>query len=398
MIDFEGAETGETFHSVQRKKQPLYQKIIDDIMNALNSGRFSYEQPLCTENSLMEKYGYSRITVRRALEELEKQGILYRRRGVGSFVSRDLYSEENFPVPSSSGKLFPFILPFCISRTGLTATFQAASDYLLAKGCYASIYISKDELENPSRMILDRLLDMDVAGIAYYPQTSNIHIERLDRFLFAGRPAVVMDIPSGCPYIPSVTSDNLAGSMMLMRHLLELGHRKIAYLSGVFPTARLTISDRLAGYVLALSEAKIPITSQFIYTDISEDARAASLSCPSSLRAILNTLLRMGVTAIVAEHDGIAYDILLCCRDLGIDVPGQMSVCGFDNSEWATALSNSTPPMRITTVAQDQTQIGRKVAELLWEGINQPIRLHAPVVIPVSFVPGNTTGKAPGEA
>ena len=106
----------------------------------------------------------------------------------------------------------------------------------------------------------------------------------------------------------------------------------------------------------------------------------------------------MGVTAVAAEHDGIAYDILLCCRDLGIDVPGQLSVCGFDNSEWATALSNSTPPLCITTIAQDQSQIGRKVAELLWEGLNQPIRQQNPIVVPVSFIPGNTTGKAPSES
>lgn len=380
------------------QKKPLYQEIINDIMTALNSGKFSYDQPLCTENSLMEKYGYSRITIRRALDELEKQGILYRKRGVGSFVSRELYSEETFPVPSNSGKLFPFIFPFCISRTGLTTAFQAASDYLLAKGCYASIYISESEGKNQGRTILDRLLDMNVAGIAYYPQTSNIHIEQLNCFLFSGKPVVVMDIPSGSPYIPSVTSDNLAGSMMLMKHLLELGHRKIAYLSGVSPAARLTISDRLAGYVLALSEAKVPIAPQFIYTDISEDARSAPLSSPGSLRAILRTLLHMGVTAVAAEHDGIAYDILLCCRDLGIDVPGQLSVCGFDNSEWATALSNSTPPLCITTIAQDQSQIGRKVAELLWEGLNQPIRQQNPIVVPVSFIPGNTTGKAPSES
>lgn len=376
-------------------KQPFYREIINDIMAILSCGNFSYDQPLCTENSLMEKYGYSRITVRRALDELEKQGILYRKRGVGSFVSRELYSEETFPVPSQMGKLFPFILPFCISRTGLTAIFQAASHYLLDKGCYVSIYLSEKEGENRGQMILNRLLDMDVAGIAYYPQTSIIPIEQLNRFLFAGKPAVVMDIPSGSPYIPSVISDNLSGSMMLMQHLLGLGHRKIAYLSGVSPAARLTISDRLAGYVLALSEAKIPITPQFIYTDISEDDRSAPISSPHSLRAILSTLLHMGVTAVAAEHDGIAYDILLCCRELGIDVPGQLSVCGFDNSECATALSNSTPSMRITTIAQNQAKIGRKVAELLWEGLCHPIRRQTPIVVPVSFVPGNTTGKAP---
>lgn len=376
-------------------KRPLYQQIVDDIHMTISKGAFSYDEPVCTESSLMEKYGYSRITVRRALSELESEGVLYRKRGVGSFVSKDIYKEENAPILPLSSKLFAFILPFNISRTGLTTAFQAASDILLSKGCYASIYISEDDGNKKGRMILDRLLEMDVAGVAYYPRTSNIHIDRLNAFIFNGRPVVVMDIPSEIPYIPSVTSNNLSGSSMLMEHLLELGHRKIAYISGVSPSARSTVGDRLAGYILAHAKAGLPLTTQFIHTDISEDARTASSSSPTSLRAVLNNLLRLGVTAVVAEHDGIAYDILLCCRELGISVPEQLSVCGFDNSEWATALSNSKPPMRLTTIAQDQAAIGTAVANLLYEGLSQPIRQHSPIVVPVTFIKGSTTGKAP---
>ena len=69
-----------------KKKTPFYQIIIDDILAQIAAGSFSYDQPICTENSLIEQYGFSRITVRRAMTELENRGILYRKRGVGSFV------------------------------------------------------------------------------------------------------------------------------------------------------------------------------------------------------------------------------------------------------------------------------------------------------------------------
>ena len=78
----------------------FYQQIIDAMMEQIRSGSFSYEKPICTENELMEHYGVSRITVRRALAEL---GILYRKRGVGSFVCQDIYqktiSSRRLPPP-----------------------------------------------------------------------------------------------------------------------------------------------------------------------------------------------------------------------------------------------------------------------------------------------------------
>lgn len=71
------------------------------------------------------------------------------------------------------------------------------------------------------------------------------------------------------------------------------------------------------------------------------------------------------MTAVLAEHDSFAYDILLCCLDVGISVPQTLNVCGFDNNEWASALSNNNPSFSITTIAQDQATIGKEVAKLL---------------------------------
>ena len=374
----------------------LYEQIIETIMDQIRSGAFSYDKPICTEAELTERYQVSRITVRRALAELESRGILYRKRGVGSFVRKDIYQLSDFapPVKDNSGnssKLFAFVLPFNISRTGLTGTYQAASFYLAEHGCMTSIYITESSGENRARHILDRLAGMNIAGVAYYPYTSNIHLPLIHQLLFAGKPVVLMDLPSPCAHLASVSSDNLHGSLDLMKHLLLLGHRRIAFLSGVKPEDRVTVSDRLSGYLISLTESGIPIDNSLIYTSMAEEARNLPEENPGSLIAVLRAFHQKGVTAVVTEHDGIAYQVLQACEQIGLKVPEEMSVCGFDRSEWVSMHSG----MVITTVAQDYPAIGRAVGELLYTGLSRPLAIHTPVVIPARLIPGNTTGPAP---
>ena len=113
---------------------------------------------------------------------------------------------------------------------------------------------------------------------------------------------------------------------MLTEHLIALGQTNIAYLSGISPSDRLTIGERLSGYMLALSAHKIPIHKEWIRTDIKYEKRLAPLSDPNSLRSILKELVNEGVTAVLAEHDSFAHDILLCCLDVGISVPQTLNV------------------------------------------------------------------------
>ena len=365
----------------------LYQVVVDDIMESIQGGSFSFDHPICTESKLMEKYGISRITARRAMTELENKGILYRKRGVGSFVSRDIYQKEAQPQAVSS--LFAFIFPFNISRTGLTSAFQAANHLLTGQGCYASIYITEDDPPSRGRIILNQLANMHVAGVAYYPKTSDIHINTLNQLVFSGKPVVIMDIPSNCPYISSVTSDNLGGATQLMEHLIALGHRRIAYMSGVGPEERRTVCDRVAGYVLAHEKAGLPLKSEYIVTDMVESLRQGSTAGdPGVLGERIKALMSQGVTAIMAEHDELAFQILMVCKDLNISIPRDLSVCGFDDSEWAHML-----PGAITTVRQDQEMIGRHVAELLLGHMGNPVKPAQNIIVPTKLMVGTTTGE-----
>ena len=99
----------------------------------------------------MEKHGISRITARRALDELESKGLIYRKRGIGCFVSRTAYENMNETATGEltaepQSKLYAFVFPFELSRTGLSDAFTAANQYLMENGCFAAIYITKNEV------------------------------------------------------------------------------------------------------------------------------------------------------------------------------------------------------------------------------------------------------------
>ncbi len=372
------------------KPKTLYQIVTEDILRAIERGEFSFDQPICTENKLIEQYGVSRITARRAMTELENKGILYRKRGVGSFVSRDIYQRTQ--KVNNNSKLFAFIFPFDVSRSGLSAAFQAANNVLLENGYAASIYITEGDEKHRGRTFLNQLIHSDVAGVAYYPKSSDVHLELLNHLAFKGKPVVLIDLPSPARYISSVTSANFEGSLQMMAHLIKLGHRRIAYIAGVTAEARKTVADRMDGYVLGLSQADISPDANLIVTNLTETFRRSPgpNGLPTQMHQVVKNLQASGATAVLCEHDQLAFELAVACREMQVKVPGDLSICGFDHSEWAHML-----PEGITTIEQDMTAVGTKVAQMLLAGINRPLAPAEQVVIPTKLIVGGTTGQAP---
>jgi LacI family transcriptional regulator len=179
--------------------------------------------------------------------------------------------------------------------------------------------------------------------------------------------------------------------MQLVEHLTSLGHKRIAYLSGVGPEERRTVCDRVAGYVLGHEKAGLPLRGEFIITDMVESLRQGSTAGdPGPLGERIKSLMKQGITAIMAEHDELAFQILMVCKDLNISVPRDLSVCGFDDSEWAHMLPGAT-----TTVRQDQERIGKHVAEILLDRVGGAVKPAQNIVVPTKLMVGTTTGECP---
>ena len=174
-----------------------------------------------------------------------------------------------------------------------------------------------------------------------------------------GIPFVIID-PAGdpAPGIPSVGSANWSGGLAATRHLLELGHRRIAAITG--PEEVMSSLARLDGYRAAMTSAGVPIEPEWIrYGDFQREGGERHAS----------ELLRLAdpPTAIFAGNDLQALGVLYAAQARGIAVPGELSVVGYDD----LAIAELASP-RLTTVHQPLREMAEQATKLLLQLLDEP--------------------------
>jgi LacI family transcriptional regulator len=164
-------------------------------------------------------------------------------------------------------------------------------------------------------------------------------------------PVVAVDPHTGRSSLPTVAADNLQGARIGVDHLLELGHRRIGMVTGRPDLVSAQLREQ--GFRDAIHAAGFRVD---------EDLLALGAFDPDQAREAARELLSLSdpPTAIFAANDSSALATLDVAAELGIDVPGQLSVVGFDNIP-ESALSH--PPL--TTVQQPMRRLGHDATTLL---------------------------------
>jgi DNA-binding LacI/PurR family transcriptional regulator len=177
-----------------------------------------------------------------------------------------------------------------------------------------------------------------------------------------------------------VRTDREAGGYLATRHLLELGHRRIGHLMDASAYARRS-TERTAGYRRALREAGIEPDPQWIVEGT--NTIAGGDAC---VRALLQ---RAGPrpTAVFAFNDQMALGALHALRKLGLPVPDDMAVVGFDGIR----LGAFTNP-ELTTVEQPGAEVGRRAVELVFARIQGELSSPRQVTLPVRLVVRESCG------
>ena len=193
----------------------------------------------------------------------------------------------------------------------------------------------------------------------------------------AGVPVVAIDPHAGSAELPSVESDNLAGGLLATRHLIELGHRRIAFLAGR-PDLE-SSRQREGGFRQALSEAGIEVDPSLVrMSDYRRDA---------AHQPAIELLSRPDrPTAVFAGNDLSAIGTMEAAQEMGLDVPGDVSVIGFDDIPEA---ARTTPAL--STVRQPIQQMGSAAVELLIALLDGRIPENTHVRLPTSLVLRGTT-------
>lgn len=240
------------------------------------------------------------------------------------------------------------------------------------EGYHLVLYpLLENQLENLTRICrtreIDGLLVLNRAGIE---QTLAVLKQE-------AIPFVLVDRRAEPPDISYVSSDHYHGALLVMRHLIDLGHKRIGYTHR--PLLGLTNRDRLAGYKHALEEAGLPFDETLVAT--------TEIDLRSGYDA-MNRLLDLPEppTAVFAIHDLIARECLRAATDRGLRVPEDVAIVGFDNWHFS---ETTRPPL--TTVHTPQTEIGRLATETLLDRVVAPNQPPARLTLSVELIVRQST-------
>jgi LacI family transcriptional regulator len=180
-----------------------------------------------------------------------------------------------------------------------------------------------------------------------------------------------------------IVADNVEGSRKGTNHLIELGHRRIAFIGG--PEYASVSWDRLRGYREALTEAGIEIDESLI--------RVADFTRQSGFWVARELLLQSPrPTGILAINDVVALGVLDAALDQGLNIPQDISIVGFDNIE-ITGLG----PLRLTTISTQIREMGRLACQRLLGAILRPEKHEiCTITLETQLVIRDTTSQVPG--
>ncbi len=365
-----------------RRDEPMYAQIHDYILDGIQAGEWKAGDRLPSENELAARFGVSRITSKKAMEKLVEEGIAYRMQGKGSFVSASpgsgkpvLYASPT-PAADRNG-LVALILPRVDNRftSNLLKGVEAVLD---EAGCRVLLCSAHDSPER-ERLLLAEAIRLGVGGIIVYPANGEGYNEEILRLTLEGFPIVVIDrylkgVETNC-----VCSDHRDGARQAVEHLLELGHRRIAFAS-TRPEGTTSLEDRLAGYEEALSERGVLPDRGNMLFDTNEDTVLAFLR------------ERPETTAVFATHYVIGLRFIAAARRLGRRVPKDLSVVCFDDYEYSDL--SAVPP---TCIVQQEERIGREAASLALARMRNRALPRSKLVLPTELVVRASTAPAPNQ-
>ncbi|MHB0946215.1 MAG: GntR family transcriptional regulator [Sedimentisphaerales bacterium] len=318
----------------------------------IHSGHYKIGQRLANEHELASTFGVNRGTIRKALKILQEERLIARRQGHGTFVTNPTYAQPSGTAVSLLGAMsWDKEYYFCdiLSEAFLRSISRG---YMLTTTLNATNDIESRNAE--------ALMKSGIRGLIISPKPHSIGTYR--RFTEAGIPVVMLD--STLPNVDEdfVSVNDRMGSYMATRHLVELGHASIGYVGNEnfkndFPCG----PDRLEGFNLACAQHNIEVPQNWY---VQSDVMVESDYLPK-LRSLLGQSNHP--TAIVAFSDIWAIQVIRVARELGLKVPQDLSITGFDDSE--VSRTNSIP---LTTVSPEPDEIGKTIIDLLVEKIENP--------------------------
>ncbi|SDX81910.1 transcriptional regulator, LacI family [Ruegeria halocynthiae] len=245
---------------------------------------------------------------------------------------------------------------------------EKLSNILQERGYHVLVFMAPQSAGNIDKVV-EEILDFQVDGII--AASVALSSDLSDRCRLAGVPMVLFNRAQDDPAMSAVTSDNIAGGRKAAEFLLAGGHHKIGYIAGWEGAS--TQRDREAGFVRGLRDAGVELHAREVGNFTTEEARDATRRMFASDPP----------DAVFVANDHMAIAVMDTLRfELGLNVPGDVSVIGYDDVTVA-----SWPAYDLTTIRQPANRMVAETVNILLSNIEDPdvdprrVEIDGPLII-----------------
>jgi GntR family transcriptional regulator, arabinose operon transcriptional repressor len=365
--------------TVMFDKSPKYKRLADILQKEIANSDFKPGDKFLTEVEIGKKYNISRPVVREAIRSLIQQGLVKIVHGKGTFINS---LEQNI----QQTKFININIPW-IANPGIEfEAFSAIENVVFKRGYKTVITNINNWLNNIDESFQKTIDDPDLRSVLLQPLAGEFLLKKNMEFVKQikerNKNIVVIDTLPAIDIVSDfdyVMTDNFNGGYLIAKHLIELGHKRIGFIGGGMSFSG---QQRANGYRKALEENNIEFDANLIKRF---SGRAISI-VEEKVKQFFST--DKPPTAIFAECDFIARDVLAVLQNMGLIIPDDISLAGYDDVEFAKHLT-----VPLTTIRQPFYEEGRLAAEILIDKLEGKTKEIKQIILPVELVVRQSTNK-----
>ncbi len=361
-----------------RKHLRVYQSLLSQIM----SGQYQPGQQFPTLDVLSNAFEVSRPTVVKAMDTLERKGLISRRRGGGVYVHEKV-------IPIKQVKPIGLLLPDQVVEENVQteSVFKSMIPRLMtcAKECRSFLvinsYTSNEQgILKDMQYAFDNFAQQKVSGVIFHycveKDTEDLNQQVLELLKNANKPMILLDhdvvrYPQRSNF-DVVSINNERAGYVVTSHLIEAGATSICYVNIDFQIHSPVSSERFHGFQNALFDHGLD--PHLILT--------IPYGNPAEAReALVRQIRAKNIDAIVCENDNIASQCMYYLLSAGMRIPDDIRIVGFDNLSSSRML-----PVPLTTISQPIDQMASEAVSLIADRLSNPQRPAREIMLTESLV------------